>query len=726
VDGRLDEADWQSALRVELPFEVNPGENLPASARTEALLLYGDDQLSVAFRVSDPRPAEIRARYTDRDTAFQDDFVGIVVDTFNDQRRAYEFFVNALGVQMDLIVDDVNGSEDSSWDGIWESAGALTADGYVVEIGIPYRSISFQQGQSDQTWGFDLVRIYPRDRRFLFASNPRDRNVNCYLCQIGTLVGFDGATPGKNLEVAPTMTARRTDRRDPFPQGALASGDADYDPGLTIRWGITPNLSLGGAVNPDFSQVEADVAQLDVNEQFALFFPEKRPFFLEGSDFFATPMQAVYSRTVADPSWGAKLTGKAGRNVLGAIFSQDDITNLLFPGSQGSSSESIDQEASIGILRHRLDLGSNSSLGFLFTGRSGDDYLNGVLGVDGMFRPRAPDTIRFQALGSRTRYPDALAQSFGQPQDDFNGAALKLNYTHYERDGGFWLDHVEIGRDFRADLGFIPQVDISRPLVGGERVWRGDPGEALSRLILGGDFDQTKDQDGRLIERELEGWFIIQGPKQLYLRLGPGYRLRGFRDALFDQGFVNLYAELLPAAWITLGVDAGYSKRVDFAFEDPADTGAARQGDEFRAAPFVRLEPGRHLRLVLTHNWRTLGIDRGSLFRANLTELRATYQVGLRAFFRAIVQYSDVTRNVGLYPACADPSLGLTCDLTPEERDLFTQLLFSYKINPQTALYVGYSDSQAAIDDPAAGLFDTGLKRASRTFFLKVGRAWSF
>jgi hypothetical protein len=235
VDGKLDEPIWEKALRLELPYEVNPGENLPSKVRTEALLIYDGGYFYAGFHAVDPEPDRIRARFTDRDTAFQDDFVGVVVDTFDDERRAFEFFVNPKGVQMDLVVDDVLGNEDSSWDAIWFSAGSLTGDGYLVEMAIPYTSLRFQRGDGNQAWGLDLIRIYPRDRRFLFAMNARDRNVDCYLCQVSRVVGFEGAEPGRNLEVTPTVTVIRTDERDPFPEAPLENGNPDADLGVTAR-----------------------------------------------------------------------------------------------------------------------------------------------------------------------------------------------------------------------------------------------------------------------------------------------------------------------------------------------------------------------------------------------------------------------------------------------------------------------------------------------------------
>ncbi|MCP4664030.1 MAG: carbohydrate binding family 9 domain-containing protein, partial [bacterium] len=323
IDAVLDEAAWSEALNLSLDYETRPGENVPPAVDTECLITYAADQLYIAFRAHDPDPEKIRARLTDRDTAFSDDFVGVALDPFNDERRAFEFFVNPLGVQMDMTMDDVNDNEDASWDAIWKSAGRITAGGYVVELAVPFSSLRFPRTQGPQTWGVDAIRFYPRDSRYRIALNPMDRNVSCYLCQTSKLVGFEAITPGRNLEINPTVTASRHDEREDFPSSPLEAGDADSDVGLTVSWGITPNINLSGTLNPDFSQVEADAGQLDVNNQFALFFPERRSFFLEGADLFDTPMNVVFTRNVADPTWGLKLTGKEGRHALGVFLAED-------------------------------------------------------------------------------------------------------------------------------------------------------------------------------------------------------------------------------------------------------------------------------------------------------------------------------------------------------------------------------------------------------------------
>ena len=274
VDGVLDDAGWQGEGHT-IPYETQPGDNLPAKAETRFWIAYDQNHLYVAYRATDPEPLAVRAGLRDRDRAYQDDWVGIVVDSFNDERRGFEFLVNPFGVQMDLSRNDNTGEEDDSWDALWYSAGRLTETGYDVEIRIPFSSLRFPASDDPMTWGLDVWRNYPREKRYLFGWAPGKRGANCYLCRIGKMDGIEGVSPSRNLEFDPTVTASANERRD------RASGDFegenDSEPGLTARWGVTPNFTLNAAINPDFSQVEADVAQLDVNTRFALFSPRSGP-----------------------------------------------------------------------------------------------------------------------------------------------------------------------------------------------------------------------------------------------------------------------------------------------------------------------------------------------------------------------------------------------------------------------------------------------------------------
>jgi len=299
VDAVLDEEVWEKAVKIDANIEVQPGENIPAPVRTEVLLAYSETHFYAAFRAYDPDPSQIRAHVSDRDKIYSDDWVALILDTFNDQRRTYDFFSNPLGIQGDQIENSGNGG--GAWDAIWDSHGKITKYGYVVEMSIPFSSLPFQHIDGDQIWSFDAVRSYPRNVRHHIGAFPRDRNNNCYMCQSLKLIGFAGAIPGKNIEIDPTFSAGTTQERADETSGPFKVKDRSYDPGVTARWSFTPNMTLSATANPDFSQVEADVAQMDINTQFALYYPEKRPFFLEGADFFGTSLQAVHTRMLAEP-----------------------------------------------------------------------------------------------------------------------------------------------------------------------------------------------------------------------------------------------------------------------------------------------------------------------------------------------------------------------------------------------------------------------------------------
>jgi hypothetical protein len=701
VDGLLDEVAWQRALAIPLRYETRPGENTNPPVETDGLLLYDDSALYVAFRARDPEPRQIRAHLSDRDTAWNDDFVGVVLDTFNDERRAFEFFVNPLGVQMDVLRDDVYDRGDSSWDAIWSSAGRITEEGYVVEVAIPFHSLRFPSGSQAQTWGIDMRRNYPRSQRHRISSQPLDRDRSCYLCQISKIEGFENLTPGRNLELVPTVVSSRTDARDDSSSGELTEGEFESEAGLTVSWGMTPNLTLMGTVNPDFSQVEADVAQLDVNNQFTLFFPERRPFFLEGADFFETPLNAVFTRNVADPDWGLKLTGKVGGHGLGVFAAEDQITNLLFPGSQGSDAGSFDFATTDSVLRYRRDIGRNSALGALVTNRDGKDYSNLVSGLDGSFRFKESNTVSFQYLASQTEYPAEMVEEYDQPDGSFSDAAFRARFSHNSRNWNAYAQYQDIGAGFRADMGFMPRVDYRFTVGGGEHIWWGEEQNWWTQIRLGGDVDRTEDQSGRMLEQETEVWTLISGPKQSWLWAGVGTRDRYFDGVEFDdETFVNTWFEIQPSGAFFFGMFTGFGDDIDFANTRPAE--------RFSIEPQIRYNIRKHLRINLSHELRRLDVDGGELFEANLTQLRAVYQFNIRTFLRLITQYTDIERDPTLY----------VDEVEPNSETLFNQLLFAYKLNPRTVAFLGYSDTRV-------GDTTTGLEQDDRSVFLKIGYSWT-
>ena len=517
IDGVLDDPAWQDALTVEVEVEVRPGENIAAPVRTTVMVCYSDRHFYAAFRAYDPNPADIRARYSDRDKLWDDDWVAVVLDTFNDERRSFDFFVNPLGVQGDAVETSTGGGGEE-WDAIWDSAGRIDSDGYTVEMAIPFSSLRFQPTDGEQTWGFDAVRNYPRLVRHRIGLFPRDRSNNCYLCQADKIRGFAGASPGRALEFDPTLSAIHSEERDPFPDGDFQELDSTVELGLTARWGVTPNLNLSATINPDFSQIETDAAQLDINTQFSLFYPEKRPFFLEGFDYFQTPLNAIYTRTLADPVWGVKVAGKVGRSTVGFFSVRDEVTNLLFPATEWSSSTQRQARSTGTVFRYRYDVGSSSTIGALVTDRQGDDYSNLVYGADLDLRFTPKDTLRLQVLESTSEYPSEIAEAHGQPVGEFDGHAVDFLYTHQTRSYEVYGMYREISPGFRADLGFVPQTGFKHYDTGYLHVWQqNDPKHWYNRLQVWLGYEHDDDWDGNML-RSAPGTFVMyDGPLQSFL-----------------------------------------------------------------------------------------------------------------------------------------------------------------------------------------------------------------
>jgi len=698
IDGRLDDPAWREALVLELRYETRPVENGPAPVRTRAFLVYDADTLYVAFDAEDPDPGQIRARLRDRDKVADDDMVGIVLDTFDDHRRAVDFISNPLGVQIDTFEDDVARTEDPSWDAIWDAAGNIDDRGYVVEFAIPMRALRFAGGGAEQQWAIDLIRFYPRDVQHRLSIQPKDRGRNCWLCQNLHLRGFEGISAGHNLELVPALVAIERAAR-PTPGAPLGPSASEVEPSLNLRWGITPNVILNAALHPDFSQVEADSAQLSVNTQFALFYPEKRPFFLEGADLFQTPIaNVVYTRNLAAPDYGIKLSGKADAHAFGVFAADDQLLNLIFPASQGSGFGSFDLPTENQVLRYRRDLGEGSAVGALVARRAGDGYQNLVYGADTVWRFGPNDSLRAQALRSTTEYPSTIALAHAQPSGRFDDGALFVGYDRDTRDYWLYARHQDFGRGFRDDLGFVPQVDFEKQVLGGGRNWY-PTGGYFHRFRVRGDWDITHDQAGAFLEREIEAWAEAEGRFQTFLELGYVARDQQYAGQRFAVHQRSVYGETTPVPWLSIGAWLLAGSDVDFDNVQAAEM--------VRFEPWFTLRPGRHLDLNLRQRLLRLDVAGGRLFTAELIELRATWQFSVRSYLRLISQSVDVERDPTLYGF----------PINGRDRDLANQLLFSYKVNPQTVFFLGYSDGHYAADAAR-------LEQQERTLFLKLSYAW--
>ncbi len=702
VDGVLDEPAWVHATRIPLPYEYQPGDNVPPPVKTDCLVTYDEHTLYVGFRAYDPNPSDIRSHLMARDdinTFVEDDHVGILIDAFNDERRAFQFRVNPAGVQADAINSEIDQSEDWSWDAIWRSAARIDEHGYTVEIAIPFNQIRFPAAVGGLTWGFEAFRSYPRSVRHRIASHPTDRNLSCGFCQMNKLTGIVGITPGHNIEIDPTMTVHRSDTREDVSSGPVVRGPISAQPGATVRWSVTPSAIVNATVNPDFSQVEADVAQLDVNTRFALFYPEKRPFFLEGSDFFSTPEQVVFTRTVADPQGGLKLTSKSGPNAVGVFVTRDRINNLILPSNQASDLATIDEPVTGAVLRFRRDVGTGSTIGLLYAGREGDGYHNRLVGPDAFVRLSSTDTGRAQFAYAATAYPRSFVAGRSTAAATAAGADAYAEYQHFAR---FWtwdVTYNDRAPGFRADSGFIPRVDL-RALTGmvQRRFW-GSADRAFTTIDVGLDASTTRDHAGTLTDQSVGPFVQYTGPQQSLFYITVTRDKERFAGVTYDLTRAKVNFTLKPGAQTSIGLTGQAGDAIDYVNGRPARILAL--------GPTLEYKVGAPLNLQFSDNLERLTVAPGRLYTANLGQARIVYHFNTRTFVRAIVQFTNIDRDADLFLA-PTPS---------RARTLFSQYLFSYELNPQTVLLVGYSDSYQ-------GLSAVPFAQTGRTFFVKMGYAW--
>src|SRR6185436_3665135 len=356
---------------------------------------------------------------------------------------AYALFFNPLGVQADGILTESRG-EDYSIDIVMESKGVVTEDGYTVEIAIPFKSLRYESG-TDKLWGAHFFRRIKRFSNELDSWMPFSRDRSGTLNQTGRLTGFEGISTERTLELIPSLTISETAKRaSALPAGALAinpslndpgrlvNQPARLEPGLTLKYSITPTITLDAAFNPDFAQVEADQTVVTANQRFPIFFEEKRPFFFEGIDIFQTPLQAVHTRTIIDPDYAAKLTGKLGRYTFGVLlasdnapgnFSEEERTNpQILPAIQ----RFLDKNAYIAVVRLKRDVGKESNLGILATSYDFIEKHSKLMSFDGRLKLNPLTVLNFQLIGTTSRrcFSDPTRDRYQPAATDpcFNGA----------------------------------------------------------------------------------------------------------------------------------------------------------------------------------------------------------------------------------------------------------------------------------------------------------------
>ncbi len=706
VDGDLSDAGWKGATRIDTFFETNPGDNVPPRVKSVAYLAYDDKFLYAGFEFSDPDPSKIRSPFGDRDDVpSYTDYGGIILDTRNDHRTGLLLLANPRGIQYDAITDDTTGNEDNSPDFYWDSAAKITKEGWVLEMRVPFSSLRYPPGDK-QTWGILLYRNYPREFRYQIFSAKLPRGGNCFICRSNHLTGLDNLPPAGHLVVAPYGTAKE----DAVPRADLGSSLVNkpvrLNGGVDAKWTPNQNNAIDATLNPDFSQVESDVAQIAVNQRFALFYPEKRPFFLEGLELFSSPIQAVYTRSITSPRWGLRATGKFDSNQYTAFIAQDrGGGSVILPGSNGSDFADQDYSSFVGMGRVRHDFGK-SFVSFLATDRevSGGGY-NRVYGPDFQWRAGDHDTVTGQLLLSNTRTPNRPELSDQWTGQKLDSHAADVWYSHSTRTWDWFTEFRDFGDGFRADDGFVPQVGYRETY--GEAGYTVRPEHfPISRLRTYFQADYQADTGGNQVSRSVSPGLGFDGLWNSFTRVRYAYDRVRAGNTTFPRRQVVYYFQLSPPRWITqIVVQGTVGEQVDF------DNSRPGSGADVNLQATVR--PTDHLKLdfIAARSWVNVDPRDGGgsrrLFTADVGRVKGTYTFTSRAFVRLIGQLVETRRDPSIY----------TIEVTKKDADFAGSALFAYKINWQTVMFLGYGDNRTLAEDGH-------YAKAGRQFFLKLSYAF--
>lgn len=693
IDGDLSDAGWQGAAKIDTFYETSPADNIPAKVKTVAYLTYDTKNFYIGIYAYDPNPKAIRAPYVERDNVIgTDDNIAILLDTRNDKRSALELRVNPRGIQADGIYNDANQNEDFSPDFYYDTAAKIVADGWIAEYAIPFSSLRYSKSDA-QTWNILIWRNYPRDFRYAFDSAPLPRDSNCFVCNAHPLVGLGDLPEAGHLVAAPYVTAQQVAQpQDNIVGNPLETEQVHGETGLDVKYNPSQDHAFDLTINPDFSQIETDVAQITVNQRFAVFYPEKRPFFLEGFDLYDTPIQVLYTRTITSPRWGGRGTGKFGDTAYTALVTQDRGGGLqIIPGPLGSTFVPADFSSTNAIARVRHDIGSSFVGAVLSAHEIQGGGHNRVFGPDFQWRPNDSDAVTAEVLVSDTEnHAGATAGEEGTSH------AFIANWNRTKSTYDVFLEARDLGDKFRADLGFVPQVGY-REYTGafGLRFFpEHSPLRFIRPYIV---LDHQQDQDGNTLLNRVSPNITIIGIKNLNVQANFRIReqVRTFDNQLLNQSYVNYLVQFDPSRrFPRIGVQGFAGQQVDFnALPSVVGNGA-------NVTLFATIRPLDQLTFDVTsgHEWLDHSGERA--YSAQVERVKTIYSFSAKSLVRLIGQYTDNQFPGNIHDG------GFT-----------GSVLYSYKVNWQTVLFVGYGDDRLLNENDQ-------LVRTGRSFFLKVSYAY--
>ena len=704
-------------------IQRNPHDGAPASQPTEAYLGYDNKNLYAVFVCFDD-PGKVRARLSRREDIFDDDTVEIIVDTFHDRRRAYVFQTTPLGVQWDAMWtevphEDSNGNLsnfDASFDTVWDSKGKLTSAGYVVWISIPFKSLRFSPAEQ-QEWGLILYRGILRENEDDFWPEI-SRSVEGRLGQAATATGLERISPGRNIQFNPygvLRSFRALDTHNPTP--FFDSRTAEFRGGLDSKFILHDNLVLDVTANPDFSQVESDEPQITVNQRYEVFFPEKRPFFLENADFFKTPIDLFFTRRIGDPQFGTRLTGKTGPYSIGVLAIDDRGPGKSVPDHDPLAGA----RASFFIGRVSRDILGQSSIGAIYTDREffADGEFNRVGGADARFKLNPNWTSLFQAVTSSTRLSDGTYRA---------GPAYKAEATYSGTHLNYDSTYIDISPGFVADSGFVNRVDIRDIRNNLDYRFRPESGPVVAwGPSLFTDFVCA--HDGTRLDTYYNPVFTANLKGQTYVVFYPYAKLRErLRPSDFPALLQNQdYAEHFSA----IGVGTSYFSKLTlqayYQMGDEINLVALDQVPVLArndvASFLASVRPFTSLKIDNTYLFdRIRDLHTGAaVFNDHILRSKWNWQINRQLSLRLILQYNATLTNRNL-------------TFLPTSKQFNGDFLFTYLVHPGTAIYVGYNSDVQNLDrglnaDPITGGIVTtrnSFINDSRQLFVKVSYLFRF
>lgn len=687
IDGRLDDAAWTGAAHITQFVQRRPLDGAPATEQTEIYIAYDSERLYFGIYAHYSDPSLVRANRVDRDQIWSDDRVSVIVDPFRDQQRGYRFAINAYGVQGDALVASggtgaagaasAAGPGDLSWNVLFASAGMLTSDGWTAEFSVPFKSLRYPARSAGEShrWGLQIERdIEGKDENVVWA--PISRDVMSELGQMGTLDGMSNLSTSRNLELLPTVTAIQAGR---LHAAGRFQSDTVKEAGANLKYGLTSNLTFDFTYNPDFSQIESDRQQIEVNQRFAVLYPELRPFFLEGQEIFRVPgpITFIHTRTIVDPRYGAKLSGKIGKTTMGLLVANDEA-----PGKVDNRQDpAFERTAQFVIGRARYDLYRESTASVIFTNRGFMGQHSRAVGGDGDFA--LGPTHRFFARVIATDHRDAAGVRR-------KGYFYDFNLRKAGRNVSYSLISNAISPDLRTDVGFVRRTDQRQSL--GNIAYRWWPEKWLISWAPRLNHMRNHQFDGTLQEETSGATLNFVFARNITVEAGVTREMERYRAIDFWKTRYSAAASVATSRRLTVTATINAGDQIRFV-ADPF-LGTTRAWD---VAVALRPVPRFQSDFSIAASRFRDSLGGRQEFDVKILRSLSTYQFTERLLLRNITEHNTLDKTVG------------------------ENLLLTYRVNAGTVFYLGFDTRYRHADQIDSTLHQgDAYTRTNRAVFTKL------